>query len=188
MAAEFLLVNGSPRPQGNSARLAEVCAREFERLGRSWERIDLRALRIHPCTGCWRCREHEVKYCAQADDMVQLYDKVADCKGMMLLSPVYWFNVSAQTKVFIDRLDGLWNWNRDFLRRKPVGAVLVYADETPEASGAVHAMASLDHLFRYVGADGRGFACGTAEQAVDVDRNPALLERARGLARSLAQG
>jgi len=185
MGAEFLLVNGSPRPRGNSARLAEVCGAEFDRLGRSWERIDLRSLRIHPCTGCWRCRDHEARYCAQQDDMAPLYDQVADCKGLLLLSPVYWFNVSAQLKAFIDRLDGLWHWNRDFLRRKPVGAVLVYMDETPEASGAVHAMAALDHLFRYVGADCRGFACGSAENPGDADRNPALLERVRGLARSL---
>lgn len=185
MPAEFLLVNGSPRPHGNSARLAEVCSEVFERQGRSWERIDLRALAIGPCLGCWQCRAGRARYCVQKDDMTALYDKVAACRGLLLLSPVYWFAVTAQLKGFIDRLDGLWHWDRSFLERKPVGAVLVYMDATPEASGAVHAVASLDHLFRYLGADCRGFVCGTAENPGDAERNAGLLERTRELALNL---
>ncbi len=185
MAAEILLVNGSPRPQGNSARLAAVCAEALERRGCAWRQIDLRGLDIAPCQGCWLCKEHKVRYCARKDDMTPLYDLVADCRGLLLLSPIYWFTVSAQLKIFIDRLTGLWHGNRSFLAGKPAGAVLVYMDTTPETSGAVHAMATLEHLFRYVGADCRGFACGTAENPGDAERNPALLERARQLALDL---
>jgi multimeric flavodoxin WrbA len=187
MAGDILLVNGSPRPQGNSARLAEVCAEVFERRGCGWKRVDLCGLDIAPCRGCWLCKERKARYCVQKDDMTPLYDQVAQSRGLLLLSPVYWFNVTAQLKVFIDRLDGLWHWNQSFLAGKPAGAVLVYMDTTPETSGAVHAMAALEHLFRYVGADCRGFACGTAESPGDADRNPGLLERARRLALDLAR-
>ena len=93
----------------------------------------------------------------------------------MLLTPIYWFAVTAQLKAFIDRLDALWHWERGFLAGKPAGAVLVYMDATPEASGAVHAMASLEHLFRCLGADFRGFACGTAGEVGEAERNPRLL-------------
>jgi multimeric flavodoxin WrbA len=187
MAAEFLLVNGSPRPRGNSARMAEVCAAELERLGRGWERIDLRGRRIAPCQGCWACRDRKARYCAQKDDMDQLYPKLLACRGLVLLTPVYWFAVTAQLKAFIDRLDALWHWERGFLAGKPAGAVLVYMDATPEASGAVHAMASLEHLFRCLGADFRGFACGTAGEAGEAERNPRLLADVRRLAVDLAQ-
>ena len=186
MASEILLVNGSPRPQGNSSRLAEVCGEVFDQNGRSWERIDLRSLKIAPCLGCWLCREGKVKYCAQQDDMTQLYDKVLACRALMLVSPIYWFSITAQLKGFIDRLDGLWHWDRAFLANKRVGAVLVYMDVDMIESGAVHAMASLEHLFRYTRADCRGFAHGTAENPGDAERNADLMERTRNLARSLA--
>jgi len=185
--ADILLINGSPRPRGNSARLAEACAGVFEREGVGWERIDLRALKIGPCLGCWSCRDGRARYCVQDDDMTALYGKLRACRGLLLLTPVYWFNVTAQLKGFIDRLDGLWHWERAFLEDKPAGAVLVYMDAGPELSGACHAMASLEHLFRYVGADFRGFAHGRAEHPGDAEGNPELMESARRLALKLAR-
>jgi multimeric flavodoxin WrbA len=186
MAAEILIVNGSPRPKGNSARLAALCAETFDREGRTWEQIDLRALKIAPCKACGLCREGKAKYCAQKDDMAGLYDKVAQCRALLFVTPVYWFTYTAQLKAFIDRLYGLWNWDKAFLAGKRAGAVLVYADAGLYESGGINAVSTFEHMFRYTRADCRGFAYGTAGDLGDADRNPDLLERTRTLAHDLA--
>lgn len=187
MAADILVINGSPRAEGNSARLAALCADEFDRLGVSWEEVDLRQLKIGPCKGCDACRGKKAKYCAQKDDMVPLYDKVAGCRALLFVTPVYWMNVTAQTKTFIDRLYGLWQWRPDFLSGKAAGAVLVYTDADLYESGGINAVSSFEHLFRFTGARCRGFAYGSAGAPGDADRNLDLLERTRKLAVSLTE-
>jgi multimeric flavodoxin WrbA len=104
------------------------------------------------------------------------------------VSPVYFFNYTAQLKGFVDRLYGLWNWDKDFLAGKRTGAVLVYADADLYESGGINAVSAFEHMFRFTRADCRGFAYGTAGEIGDADRNPDLLERTRKLALSLTQG
>jgi multimeric flavodoxin WrbA len=185
MAPEILVINGSPRPEGNSAFLAARCGEVFAGLGRSWEQVDLRKLKIGPCRACGQCREG--RGCIQKDDMAPLYPKLAQCKALLLVSPVYWFTYTGQLKTFVDRLCGLWNQDKGFLARKPVGAALVYADADVYESGAVNAIASFEHMFRFLEADLRGFAYGTAGAPGDAAQNPDLLERTRKLALALCR-
>jgi multimeric flavodoxin WrbA len=186
MGSEILVINASPRPEGNSAHLAALCGEVFDGQGKSWERIDLRNLKIGPCRACGLCREGKARFCAQKDDMAPVYDKVAQCQALLVLSPIYWFTYAGQLKTFIDRLYGLWNWDRSFLAGKRVGAVLVYADADVYESGAIHAISALEHMFRYTQADCRGFAYGTAGDIGAAAGNADLLERTRKLALSLA--
>ncbi len=185
MSAQILVVNASPRPEGNSARLAALCAETFEKRGSSWEQVDLRRLRISPCKACGQCRDGKAKYCAQKDDMTPLYDKIAQCQALLFISPVYFFNYTAQLKTFIDRLYGIWNWDRNFLAGKRTGAVLVYADADLRGSGGINAISALEHMFHYLKPDSRGFAYGTAGEIGDAEKNPELLARTRSLAEAL---
>jgi hypothetical protein len=68
-----------------------------------------------------------------------------------------------------------------------VGAALVYADADVYESGAVNAIASFEHMFRFLEADLRGFAYGTAGAPGDAAQNPDLLERTRKLALALCR-
>lgn len=186
MASEILLINASPRPEGNSAYLAALCGGVFDQQGKSWERVDLRKLKIGPCRACGQCREGKAKYCLQRDDMTLLYDKIAQCRALLFISPIYWFTYSAQMKGFIDRLYGLWNWDRAFLAGKRTGAVLVYADADVYESGAINAISTFEHMFRFTKADCRGFAYGTAGAPGAAADNAELVERTRKLALNLA--
>jgi multimeric flavodoxin WrbA len=188
MAADILVINGSPRAAGNSARLASLCEEEFDRHRVSWEEVELRRLTIAPCRECGACAAGRAKYCAQKDDMVPLYEKILQCRTVLFVTPVFWFNYTAQLKTFIDRLYGLWKWDPDFMAGKRAAAVLVYADEDLYASGGINAVSAFEHLFRFIRAECRGFAYGTAAEPGDADRNPGLLERTRTLARSLVEG
>ena len=76
--------------------------------------------------------------------MAGLYARIAQVPALLFVSPIYWFTYSAQLKAAIDRLYCLRNWDNDFLKGKKAGAVFVYGDVDPYASGAVNAMATFD--------------------------------------------
>jgi multimeric flavodoxin WrbA len=186
MGTGILIVNGSPRAQGNTAYLASVAAQALTEAGRASTTVRLAGLSIAPCSGCDACRSGKARYCAIDDDMAGLYDKVAACEAILFASPVYWFSYTAQLKAFVDRLYGLWNWNHDFLKDKKAAAILVYGDDDLYASGGINAVSSFEHMLRFLGARSVGFAYGTANDPGDAAANEGLVARTKALALKLA--
>jgi multimeric flavodoxin WrbA len=182
MSRRLLILTGSPRRAGNSEYLAGMAAEAAEAAGAEAERVSLAAQKILPCTACDLCHARKAKYCVIHDDMDGLYAKVLGADALLFITPVYWFSLGAQIKLFIDRLYGLWNWDNGFIRGKKVGAVLVYGDEDIYSSGGVNALGSFEHMFRFLGADYEGAAYGTANDPEDAKANADLVERTRTLA------
>ena len=100
---KILLVMGSPRKEGNSATLAKQVAAGAKATGAAVESFYLHAMNIQPCTACDACREETGKECVIDDDMQILYPKLRQADAVVIASPIYWFTVSAQTKLFMDR-------------------------------------------------------------------------------------
>ena len=98
---------GSPRRQGNTATLLEQAARGARDGGASVEEIFLRDLSISPCLEIYECRERG--RCAMHDDFDLLRDKLLACDGLMLASPIFFYTVSAHTKIFMDRCQEFWS-------------------------------------------------------------------------------
>ncbi|MEM2727272.1 MAG: flavodoxin family protein [Archaeoglobaceae archaeon] len=93
---------GSPRKEGNSSKMLHACLSELSNAGFETEFVYLQERKIRYCIGCGTClREGE---CLIDDDMTELKDKIKNAKVLVLASPVYFLNVSAQMKCFIDRM------------------------------------------------------------------------------------
>jgi multimeric flavodoxin WrbA len=112
------IILGSPRKKGNSATLAYRLSQGAVELGVDVESIYLNGLNIKPCQGCEKCQEETFSGCAIEDDMSQLYLKLQEAKSIVIASPIYWFNISAQTKTFIDRLYAVGVGKKIFLKGK----------------------------------------------------------------------
>lgn len=98
-----LLINGSPRAGGNSDVLTGRIAAGIESASLVAETVRLRELEYSSCVGCEACRKD--RRCSRFDDgMTSLYDMIARARGLVLLSPVHNYNVTAWMKAFIDRL------------------------------------------------------------------------------------
>jgi len=69
----------------------------------------------------------------------------------VIASPIYWFTVSAQTKLFMDRWYALGGDDGYALAGKQFGIVLAYADADPFTSGAVNALRTFQDAFNYIG-------------------------------------
>lgn len=95
--------SGSPRPGGNTDTLLTALLAGAALEGAETEAVHLRDYAIHPCTGCERCRKDGT--CTRFyDGMHLLYPKIEEADGIILGTPTYNYNVTAEMKAFIDRL------------------------------------------------------------------------------------
>ena len=100
---KILGIGGSPRKGGNSDILLKQLLKGARNEGIATEEIQLRDYQFQPCIGCERCRKD--KRCTGLQDGMQLiYPKIQEANGMVLISPIYSYNVTALMKAFIDRL------------------------------------------------------------------------------------
>jgi multimeric flavodoxin WrbA len=104
--AEILAVYGSPRRKGNTSALLDEAVNGAQESGAEVEKIILRDQKISPCLEIYGCLKEG--RCAIQDDFQTIYDKLLDCKALMLASPVFFYTVSAHTKAFMDRCQSLW--------------------------------------------------------------------------------
>jgi len=100
---KVLGIGGSPRKGGNSDILLQWLLKGARDEGATTEEVQLRDYQFQPCVGCERCRKD--KRCTGLQDGMQLiYPRIEEAVGMVLISPIYSYNVTALTKAFIDRL------------------------------------------------------------------------------------
>ena len=187
MGKQVLILKASPRKWGNSAILADQVAQGALSAGAEVESVSLHVLDIRPCDACDLCRENDGE-CVIEDDMQALYPKLRSAAAIVIATPVYWFTVSAQTKLFMDRCYALVDKEGYALRGKKIGIVMTYGDADPFASGAVNAFRTFQDGFRYVGAPIVGFVYGSASNPGDIRYDTAAMRQAYELGRSLASG
>lgn len=104
---KILLFNGSPRP-GNTKFAIETIADGLKQ-NLSDAEVDIVALgdkKINCCTGCNYCIDNK-GVCVFNDDMTEIIEKVREADIMIFGSPVYWWGITAQLKIVIDRLYAL---------------------------------------------------------------------------------
>lgn len=182
---KVLVLLGSPRKKGNSAALAGQIIAGAESAGVETETIHLQRLDISPCRACYTCQKKDSAGCAIDDDMQSLYQKLVEAGGWVLACPVYWFSLSAQMKLFMDRLFGLVAYDRDPFRRKRIAIAMSYGDKDPFVSGCVNALRTFQDAFRYTGSRIVGMVYGSALEPGDIEKNSVLMDEAREVGRKL---
>lgn len=101
MSKSVLLLLGSPRKNGNSDLIATSFAQGAESVGHITEKIDIQKKHISPCYACYSCRNS--KTCVQKDDMREILEKMIKADVIVLATPVYFYSLSSQLKILIDR-------------------------------------------------------------------------------------
>lgn len=186
-AKKVLILNGSPRRGGNSSVLADQVRKGVEEAGGEAEVVYLHGLDISPCDACDSCQGMDEIDCIVEDDMQTLYPKVYEAEAIVYASPIYWFTVSAQTKLFMDRCYGLGgNGIEDHgLAGKKIGVTLVYEGDDPYDAGAINAIRTFQDMFNYVPADIVGFVYGTAGDPGEIRKQDEVMRKASDLGKEL---
>jgi len=103
---KILAIYGSPRRKGNTSLLLKNAVKGAIEAGAEVEEIILRDLKMSPCLEIYGCKK--TGRCVIQDDFQQVYDKLLSCQGLMLASPIFFYTVSAHTKILMDRCQSLW--------------------------------------------------------------------------------
>ena len=98
---KVLAISSSPRLHGNSDLLCDQFLKGAAEAGHSVEKIRLSEKSISPCAACNGCQSDAV--CAKKDDMADILNDVINADVIVLATPVYFYSMSAQMKIFIDR-------------------------------------------------------------------------------------
>jgi len=102
----ILAIYGSPRRNGNTASLLKRSVQGARDEGAEVNEIVLRDLKMSPCLEIYGCKK--TGRCVIQDDFQAVYDQLLECDGVMLASPIFFYTVSAHTKILMDRCQSLW--------------------------------------------------------------------------------
>ncbi len=107
---------GSPREGGNTELLLKETIKGIEESGFNVHVFNLNLMNILPCQNCGGCDDTGV--CINEDDMTQIYDAIRAADRVILASPIFFFGISAQAKIMIDRCQCFWC--EKYLLKKPI--------------------------------------------------------------------
>ena len=103
---QIVAIYGSPRRRGNTATLLKHTVQGAVDAGAQVNEIVLRDLKMSPCLEIYACKKNG--RCAIKDDFHQVVDQILSAKALMLASPIFFYTVSAHTKILMDRCQSLW--------------------------------------------------------------------------------
>jgi multimeric flavodoxin WrbA len=135
--------NGSARKDGNTAILVRRVFAELEKEGIETELVQFAGQTIRGCTACGQCFKNKNQQCAVKGDIVNdCIAKMVAADGIILASPTYFADISAEMKALIDRSGYVAKANDELFRRKVGTAVIAV-----RRAGSIHAFDSINHFF-----------------------------------------
>ena len=112
----IIAFNGSPRRGGNTQTLLEEAIRGAKDRGADVTVFNLNALNLRPCQNCGGC--DDTGRCVILDDMQAIHAAIRTADRLIVASPIFFFSVSAQTKIMIDRCQAFWS--EKYVHKKPI--------------------------------------------------------------------
>lgn len=138
-----IAINGSPRSGGNTEILLKKVLEPLEAVGWDTEYVKIGGEPVRGCVACFRCFERKDKRCAVEKDGINEYlGKMYAADAVILGSPTYFTDVSAEMKALLDRAGMVGVANGGALQGK-IGAAVVAV----RRGGATHAFDSINHMF-----------------------------------------
>ncbi len=96
-------INASPREGSNSEVALETALEVIRENEGETEIFNLNKMAIKDCQGCNYCKGNDGK-CIVDDDMLDIYRAIEEADGVIFSSPIYFYNISGNAKIFMDRL------------------------------------------------------------------------------------
>ncbi|MBS3807105.1 MAG: flavodoxin family protein [Bacteroidales bacterium] len=179
-----VLFNGSPREKGNTATLLTRMSDVFHESGAKVDYVQLGGQPIQGCTACMECRSNKDERCVLEDDPINEYiQMMKKADAIVIGSPVYFSQMTPETKALIDRCGYVIGGNGKFLSRK-IGAAVTVA----RRAGMMPAFHSINDFFfinDMVVPGSRYWNVGVAREPGEVENDPEGLSIVSRLAENI---
>jgi multimeric flavodoxin WrbA len=182
----ILVLNGSPRKDGNTSKILKNIAEGIAQENTiSW--INVFDLSVKPCTGCLRCRPN--KECVLTGDDAQIIGrKINEADVLIVGTPVYWGNMAGTLKNLFDRNVTTFE---DFSagrfpkpRQKGKKAIIVAASAAPWPFNGKGAVKSIKKVLRG-GAYRISGIINYGGTALHTEIPPKVLQKAKRMGRAI---
>lgn len=147
MGKKIVILNGSPRRNGNTSALVKAFTEGAMGAGNEVTEFFLGGMEIHGCKGCFGGHSSQACPCVQKDDMDKIYPAVREAEVVVLASPLYYWNMSGQIRIAIDRLFALEEGEGNLLRGHERASALLMA---AEGHGFEDVVLYYDHLMEHL--------------------------------------
>ncbi len=136
--------NCSPRKDGNTAHMLKTVLSVLEQNGIETEFVQVGGVDMHTCHACGKCKKNMDGKCVQDDDPLNQYSaKMVESDGILIGSPTYFADLSAEAKILIDRVGYSCGTKEGNPLKRKVGAAVV----SVRRAGSVHTFDSINHFF-----------------------------------------
>ncbi len=182
MGKRIVILNGSPRRNGNTSALIKSFTKGAENAGHTVTEFFLDGMNIHGCRGCFGGHSSRERPCVQKDDMDKIYPAVKECDVIVLATPLYYWNMSGQIRTAIDRLFALEEGDGNLLRGHGRACVLLMA---AEGHGFEDVVLYFNHLMEHLQWKNLGHVLAGGNGAVgDIEGKPEL-QKAHEIGKSI---
>ena len=182
MGKNIIILNGSPRRNGNTSALVEKFTQGARKAGHTVSEFFLGDMNIHGCKGCFAGHSSRPCPCVQKDDMDRIYPAMRTCDVVVLASPLYYWNFSGQLRTALDRLFALEEGGKNLLRGNGKSSVLLMA---AEGHGFDDAVVYYRHLTEHLRWNNLGHVLAGGNMNVGDIKGKSELQQAYDLGKSI---
>lgn len=178
---KVLVINGSPKIKGCTARALTEVENQLHEAGIETERIDIAVKTVRGCMACMYCRK--ANKCVIDDIVNEVAPKLREADGLLIGSPVYYAGVNGQLRAFLDRL--FYSTSGAFDKTMKVGAVVL-------SSRRAGSTTAYDEIIKYFGICSMPVVTSTywnevhGSKAEDVEKDLEGLQTMRNLGRNMS--
>ncbi len=173
MSKKIIILNGSPRKNGNTSALVKEFTKGANEVGNTVTEFLLDSMNINGCKGCFGGGKDYDSPCVQKDDMDKIYSVYKKADIVVLATPLYYWTISGQLKTAFDRLFAVAECNCDY--KNPIKeSILLMAAEGYEFEESLY---WYDSIEKHLGWKSIGkILCGGVMALRDIEGKPELLK------------
>ena len=175
---------GSPRKQGNTDLLMQEVVQEAEKMGAKAEIFYLNGLNLKGCQACFACKSNpDCVTCVIKDDAAKILDAIVSADAVIMATPVYMWDMTAQLKLLVDRL--FCFLNPDYSSKLSPGKRILWAitQGNPDTSRFLPAFEKHGKMLEFLGFGHNQFLlAGGLRLPGEIRSQGEVLQKARDMA------
>jgi len=186
---KIIVFSGSPRKRGNTDLLADAFVAGATSQGADVGKIRLIELKYSPCIECGGC--DETGKCILKDDLTTIYPKIENADVVVLASPMFFYNITANSQALVERAQAFWV-RRYVLKQGEIGGkrrqgIFISAGATKGKLLFDGSLRVMKYFFDAIGGDlAASLLIRGVEKKGDIKNLPGALKTAEQLGRCAA--